>query len=435
MLKPGMVDRNQDPSRIWHEIRALQRRLDALVVTASGATEAYVDAGDAAVTSAAAADATTKANAAQSAAIAAAATDATAKANAAESDANTYTDSAVSGLASSASVTSGDSVTLTSANAYTDSAVTGLATEAYADTAESDAITAAQTYTDSAISGLATSASVTAGDSATLSSANAYTDTKVSGLATTAYVDTAEADAVASAATDATTKANAAQSAAQAYADTGDLDTLTDAQAYTDTAETNAITTASADATTKANAAQSAAQSYADGLVVWEVSATAPADTTKLWFHTTDKCLYYYDTTQSLWLGAEEKELMFALASVASGAGHYPGIGQASGASDSTNDGGLPAPCDLRLVGIEFRNRTLTSGWRFRVEVSSTGTNPTSSFSAADVTPTGSYKNFSHDFSPQANVTHGEGIGIAVTGGTTALAAEVILLRYRRRPT
>ena len=163
------------------------------------AATTYVDTQDAATLAAAAADATTKADAAQTAAEATAttkandaesnaATDATTKANAAETNANAYTD------AREAAITS----------AY----------ETYADVAEADAI------------------------------ATAAADA-------TAKADSAEADAISTAAADATSKANAAQSAAEATASA-------DATSKANAAQAAAEATASADATAKVSAEASA---------------------------------------------------------------------------------------------------------------------------------------------------------------------------------
>ena len=187
------------------------------------AATTYVDTQDAATLAAAAADATTKADAAQTAAEATAttkandaesnaATDATTKANAAETNANAYTD------AREAAITS----------AY----------ETYADVAEADAI------------------------------ATAAADA-------TAKADSAEADAISTAAADATSKANAAQSAAEATASA-------DATSKANAAQSAAEATASADATSKANAAQAAAEATASADATAKVSAEASARATAI---------------------------------------------------------------------------------------------------------------------------------------------------------
>lgn len=48
---------------------------------------------------------------------------------------------------------------------------------------------------------------------------------------------------------------------------------------------------------------------YAPGIVH---SATAP-DTSQLWYHTTDNCLYQYDSTRSKWLSIHEEQYHFAI--------------------------------------------------------------------------------------------------------------------------
>jgi hypothetical protein len=126
-----LTQRNNARIRAEEEIRpALDWVPDAAGAAAAAivTSEAYTDtqitaeaasrvAGDAASVATAAADATTKANAAQAAAIAAAATDATTKANAAQAAAQAF-------------ATSADTAVLASANAYTDAAVAGTVSEA-----------------------------------------------------------------------------------------------------------------------------------------------------------------------------------------------------------------------------------------------------------------------------------------------------------------
>jgi hypothetical protein len=145
------------------------------------AATTYVDTQDTAVTTAAAADATSKANAAQ----AAAATDATTKANAAETnaaaDATTKANNAITTAATDAT-TKADAAEA-AAIAHTNTREVAITTgyETYADVAEADAITTA------------------AGDATT-------------------KADAAQAAAESTAAADATLKANAAQSNAEATA-------------------------------------------------------------------------------------------------------------------------------------------------------------------------------------------------------------------------
>ena len=212
---------------------------DAEVATAKG--EAIADAatdattkvaaeaalrvsGDAASVSTAAADATSKANAAQAAAISAAATDATTKANAALASANTYTDGAVAGLV--------------------DSAPALLNTLNELAAAIGDDANFASTLTTS----VGTKVSK-AGDTMTGLLVLSADPANALGAATKQYVDAAEADA----ATDATTKV-AAEAALRVSGDAA------------------SVSTAAADATSKANAAQAAAIAHADALTTADVA-------------------------------------------------------------------------------------------------------------------------------------------------------------------
>jgi hypothetical protein len=132
--------------------------------------------------SAAATDATTKANAAQSAAISAAATDATTKANAAQS-------AAISAAATDAT---------TKAASAQSAAISAAAT---------DATTKANAAQSAAISAAATDATTKAASAQSAAISAAATDA-------TTKANAAQSAAISAAATDATTKANAAQSAA-----------------------------------------------------------------------------------------------------------------------------------------------------------------------------------------------------------------------------
>jgi hypothetical protein len=246
-------------------------------VASSFATDAEVATAKSEAISDAAADATSKANAAQAAAISAAAADATTKANAAEA-------AAISAAAADAT---------TKANAAEAAAISAAAADATtkANAAQSAAIASSNTYTDNKVADLVDSApdllntlnelAAAIGDDANFAATlSTSVGTKVSkagdtmtgllvlsadpsenlGAATKQYVD-----AVSTASADATTKANAAQAAAEA---TASADATTKANA----AQSAAISAAAADATTKANAAQSAAIAYADALTTADVA-------------------------------------------------------------------------------------------------------------------------------------------------------------------
>ena len=204
---------------------------DARAITATAASYDVIGAA-AAAQSAAASDATSKANAAQSAAISAAATDATTKANNAATAANSYTDTAIS-----TEVSNRNTAITNAVAAVVDAAPAALDTL--------NELAAALADSPDTVSNLTT----LVGTKAPLASPaltgvptapTAAADTSTTQIATTAFAkaeaDAAQAAAEATASADATTKANAAQSAA------------------------------ATDATTKANAAQAAAIAHADAL-------------------------------------------------------------------------------------------------------------------------------------------------------------------------
>ena len=204
--------------------------------------KAYADQAEADAISTATADATSKANAAQAAAEATASADATSKANAAQAAAE---------------------LTASNANSTLYTTVTGDIS-----TAKAEAISAAEGYTDSAVSALVNGAPAlldtlnelaeALGDSPdTLTNlttlvgtkaATSYVDSEISDLDTAAqgYASAAQTAAEATASADATSKANAAQAAAEA--------------------------TAALDATFKANAAEAASNLATDGKITQEVA-------------------------------------------------------------------------------------------------------------------------------------------------------------------
>ena len=236
---------------------------DAFIAADVVVTDAYI-AADVVVTNAAAADATAKANTAKSEAIsevtngAGAAFDTLVEIqNAMATDAElstaiTNVTSAAASTAAADATTKADAAVVT-ANAYTDTAITnnvdftGYAQESYVDTAEADAITSAEAKDVVRASAAATDATTKA--DAALASAEAK--------------DVVRALA---AATDATTKADAALASAEAKdvvrASAAATDATTKADAALASAEAKDVVRASAaatDATTKADAALASA--------------------------------------------------------------------------------------------------------------------------------------------------------------------------------
>ena len=217
----------------------------ASVSTAAADATSKANAAQAAAEATAAADATTKANAAQAAAISTAAADATSKANAAQA------------AAISAAATAAGTAIATAVDGLVDGAPALLNTLNELAAAINDDANYSTTLT-TALNGKAPLASPALTGVPTAPTAAA--DTNSTQIATTAFAkgeaDAAQAAAEATAAADATTKANAAQSAATTAA-------ATDATTKANAAQAAAEATAAADATTKANAAQSAATTAA----------------------------------------------------------------------------------------------------------------------------------------------------------------------------
>jgi len=208
----------------------------AITAAATDATT-KANAAQAAAEATAAADATTKANAAQSAAEATAAADATTKANAAQAAAEATAASALSS-AISTEVSNRNTAISTAVDSLVDGAPALLNTLNELAAAINDD----DNYTTTITTALATKAPLASPDlTGTPTAPTAAANTNTTQIATTAFAkaeaDAAQSAAEATAAADATTKANAAQSAAEA--------------------------TAAADATTKANAAQAAAEATA----------------------------------------------------------------------------------------------------------------------------------------------------------------------------
>jgi hypothetical protein len=262
----------------------------------TSAYQTYADQAEADAEAAAAADATTKADQAL--------VDAKAYADTAEVDARAYTDTRESAItsayqayadqaeadaetAAAADATTKANAALASANAYTDTEVANLVDSApgaidtlneLAAALGDDAnfsstmttslgLKAATTYVDTQDTAVTTAAAADATSKANAAQAAAATDatTKANAAETNAAADatTKANNAITTAATDATTKADAAEAAAIAHTNTREVAITTGYETYADVAEADAITTAAGDATTKADAAQAAAESTA----------------------------------------------------------------------------------------------------------------------------------------------------------------------------
>ena len=199
-------------------------------------------------------------------AIADAAADATSKANAALADANDYTDGEISSL--DASLKSYADTAEADAKAYTDTRETAItaAYQSYADTAEADA----KAYADQKVADLVDSAPALLDTLNELAAAIGDDANFAANLATSVGEKVAKAGDTMTGALvlhadpvnnlEAATKAyvDAAEASANAYADQAEVD----AKAYTDTRE-GAITTAYQ---SYADTAEADAKSYADGL-------------------------------------------------------------------------------------------------------------------------------------------------------------------------
>jgi len=225
---------------------AFQAADTAQTTAITTAYETYADTAEADAISTAAADATTKADAALAAAqtyadtaeadaISSAASDATTKADAALASAQTYADTAEA-----------DAISTAAADATSKANAALASAQTYADTAEADAISsaAADATTKANAAQAAAISAVTNGAGAAFDTLKEIQDAMATDAELSSAISSVTSSAASTAAADATTKADAALVAAKAYADT---------------AEADAISTASADATTKANAAQAAA--------------------------------------------------------------------------------------------------------------------------------------------------------------------------------
>jgi len=204
--------------------------------------KAYADQAETDAIATAAADATSKANAAQAAAEATASADATSKANAAQAAAELTASNANSSLYTTVTgdIATAKSQAISSANSYTDSEIAALVDSApeFLDTLNELAAAIADNpnYATDVANLVATKADTT------------YVDGEISDLDTAAqgYASAAQSAAEATASADATSKANAAEAAA--------------------------IAAAALDATSKANGAESDANFYTDGKITQEVS-------------------------------------------------------------------------------------------------------------------------------------------------------------------
>ena len=239
------------------------------------------NAAQAAAEATAAGDATSKANAAQSAAQTAAASDATTKANAAEAAANGYTNGKISDEETARNTAISSAISTEASDR--DSAIA---------TAKTAAISDSKEYTDQEVAALVDGAPALLNTLNELAAAiadnpNYATDVAnlVAGKADTTYVDDQDeyydglasgyaSTAQSNAAADAATKANAAETAANAYTNDEITNALSTAQGYANTAESNANTyaeglasSADSNAYGYANTAESNAASYTDNAI------------------------------------------------------------------------------------------------------------------------------------------------------------------------
>jgi len=265
----NLIDTAPDALNTLNEIAAAindDASYAATITTALGTKANLSDV--TAATAAAAADATTKANAAQAAATAAAASDATSKASAAQAAATAAAASDATSKASAAqaaAISAAETDATTKSNAAQAAAISAASADATskANAAQAAAITAAGTDATTKVE--VEAALRVSGDAASVSTAAADA---------TAKANAAQAAAISAAATDATTKANAAQVAASSAADTkistavaaltkssvglANVDNTSDASKPVSTAQASAIATAKseaiADATAQVNA-------------------------------------------------------------------------------------------------------------------------------------------------------------------------------------
>ena len=202
---------------------------------ADGVVTAAFQAADTAQTTAITTAYETYADTAEADAISTAAADATTKADAALAAAQTYADTAEA-----------DAISTAASDATTKADAALASAQTYADTAEADAISsaAADATTKANAAQAAAISAVTNGAGAAFDTLKEIQDAMATDAELSSAISSVTSSAASTAAADATTKADAALVAAKAYADT---------------AEADAISTASADATTKANAAQAAA--------------------------------------------------------------------------------------------------------------------------------------------------------------------------------
>ena len=228
------------------------------IATAKGEAQSFATAADTTLYGTVTSDIAT----AKSEAISTAASDATTKANTAESNAESYTDSLIGDV----------TVDGTSGNTVTDrisTAVSNLVDSAPATLDTLNELAAALQDNPDVISDLQ---SVAAGKQNTLTEgANIDITDDVIAVVNLASTDISDFDAAAVSANtglwDDLGAAAAAQSAAESFATSADTTLYSTVTSDIATAKGEAISTAAADATTKANTAETNAKSYADGIV------------------------------------------------------------------------------------------------------------------------------------------------------------------------
>lgn len=161
-------------------------------------------------------------------------------------------------------------------------------------------------------------------------------------------------------------------------------------------------------------------------------SSTAPANTSVLWFHTTDQELYFYDTGRSKWLSVTTYEAHFSMPGTQTVSHYTKGPGNLSFNTDGKI--GHPMRYPTTVTSAWGSTPSSTSGWEIRISKRTAAGSHTQNFGA--FIPSGSYTKWSkYDF----DLDYGEedlmGLRFDDQGGTaSSIEHHTAVIGYKRRP-
>lgn len=156
---------------------------------------------------------------------------------------------------------------------------------------------------------------------------------------------------------------------------------------------------------------------------------SAPTDTNMLWYNTTEKELFTYDSGRGHWFGAPYYISMGKTTSTTAGTGHFLYVGH-QGTTATTAERGWLVPHDMTITGLRGHTQSTFDGWRFRVDKNNgQGTNSEGVVNTGIMGAVDTYSDFTLD----ADVNAADIIGMAGVLGSVTLNNTTFTIEVRRR--